>query len=114
MSNASEYPIDPITLRINGVDWTYWETMEITRQMDAVAGAFSISLADKWQDGAEAMPIAAGMECEVLIGKSKIITGYIDKSSPSFSAQDHGIAITGRDTFPQKRRRTGKADIHRV
>lgn len=92
-----QYPIDPITLRINGVDWSYWKSVEITRQMDAIAGAFSISLADKWVNGAQAMPIAAGMECEVLIGQDPVIKGYIDKSTPSFSAQDHGIGITGRD-----------------
>lgn len=94
---SSTYPIDPVTLRINGVDWSYWKSVEITRQMDAIAGAFTIALADKWVNGAQAMPIAAGMECEVLIGKDPVIKGYIDKSSPSFSAQDHGISITGRD-----------------
>lgn len=94
---SSSYPIDPVTLRINGVDWSYWKSVEITRQMDAIAGAFSISLADKWVNGASALPIAAGMECEVLIGKDPVIKGHIDKSSPSFSAQDHGISISGRD-----------------
>ena len=97
----TRYPIDPITLRIAGVDWMYWKNVEITRQMDAIAGAFSISLADRWTDGAqasaEALPIAAGMECELLIGDDPVIKGYIDKASPSFSAQDHGISISGRD-----------------
>lgn len=88
---------DPITLRINGVDWTFWKSVEITRQMDAVAGSFSIDLADRWLDGAQTLPIAAGMECEVLIGGEPVIKGYIDKSSPSFSAREHGISISGRD-----------------
>jgi prophage tail gpP-like protein len=92
-----EYPIDPITLRIDGVDWTYWKSVEITRQMDAIAGAFSVSLTDKWINGSQALPIAAGMECEVLIGRDPVIKGYIDKVTPSFSASDHGIAVSGRD-----------------
>jgi len=95
--NNTQYPIDPIILRIDGVDWAYWKSMEITRQMDAIAGAFSISLADRWIDGAQALPIASGMECEVLIGRDPVIKGYIDRSNPSFSATDHGISITGRD-----------------
>jgi len=101
MNRASSKPsadaVDLVTLRINGVDWSYWKSVEITRQMDAIAGAFTVSLADKWVSGAQAMPIAAGMECEVLIGRDPVIKGYIDKSLPSFSAQDHGISITGRD-----------------
>lgn len=93
----SRYPVDPITLRIDGVDWTYWKTMEITRQMDAIAGAFTIGLADKWVNGTQALPIAPGMPCEVLIGSDPVINGYIDKVTPSFSATAHGISITGRD-----------------
>lgn len=89
---------DPITLRIDGVDWTYWKSVEITIAMDAIAGAFSIALADPWiDDGAQALPIAAGMACEVLIGQDPVINGYIDKVTPSFSASDHGISISGRD-----------------
>jgi len=95
--DSRQYPIDPIILRIDGVDWAYWKSVEITRQMDAIAGTFSISLADRWVNGAQALPIAAGMECEVLIGRDPVLKGYIDKSSPFFSAVDHGISISGRD-----------------
>jgi len=97
MPSNSRYPVDPITLRISGVDWTYWKTVEISRQIDAIAGAFSITLADPWVDGAEALPIAAGMECELLIGGDPVLKGYIDKSAPSFSDKEHGITIAGRD-----------------
>lgn len=43
---------DDITLRIDGVDWTYWTSVQVTRQMDAIAGTFSLALADKWIGGA--------------------------------------------------------------
>ncbi|MDR2051145.1 MAG: phage tail protein [Deltaproteobacteria bacterium] len=88
---------ESVTLRLDGVDWSYWKSAEVTRQMDAIAGAFSVALADRWTDGAQALPIAAGMECELLIGDEPVIKGYIDKSSPSFSAQAHGLTISGRD-----------------
>lgn len=89
--------VDPITLRIDGVDWQWWTSMEVSRQMDAIAGSFSISLADRWVNGAQALPIAAGMACEVLIGDDRVITGHIDTVSPSFTASDHTIQISGRD-----------------
>jgi prophage tail gpP-like protein len=90
------YPVDPVTLRLAGVDWTFWKSCEISVQVDAVAGSFSIGAADPWSAGAQVLPIAAGMECEVLIGDARVLTGYIDKVSPSFSASDHAISITGR------------------
>jgi prophage tail gpP-like protein len=96
---------DLITLRIGGVDWTYWKSVEIVRQMDAIAGAFSLTLADKWVPGAqpagsraqEPLPVAAGQECELLIGSDPVIRGWIDKVTPSFSASEHGISVSGRD-----------------
>lgn len=88
---------DDIILRIDGVDWTYWTSVQVTRQMDAIAGTFSLSLADKWVGGAQALPIAAGMACQILIGGEQVIDGYIDQVRPSFSATAHGISVTGRD-----------------
>ena len=88
---------DDITLRIDGVDWTYWTSVQVTRQMDAIAGTFSLALADKWIGGAQALPIAAGMACQILIGGEQVIDGYIDQVRPSFSATAHGISVTGRD-----------------
>ena len=88
---------DDITLRIDGVDWTYWTSVQVSRQMDAIAGTFSLSLADKWVNGAQALPIAAGMACQILIGGDQVMDGYIDQVRPSFSATAHGISITGRD-----------------
>jgi prophage tail gpP-like protein len=79
------------------VDWTYWKSAEITRRMDAIAGDFSLTLADRWTDGAQALPIAAGMRCEILIGADPVIAGYVDKVGPSFSARDHGVTVSGRD-----------------
>ena len=71
--------------------------MQVTRQMDAIAGTFSLALADKWIGGAQALPIAAGMACQILIGGEQVIDGYIDQIRPSFSATAHGISVTGRD-----------------
>lgn len=88
---------DEITLRINGLNFSGWKSVEITRQMDAIAGAFSIALMDKWSAEAEALPIAAGMTCEIFIGRDKVIDGHIDGVDFSFSASDHGITVAGRD-----------------
>ena len=88
---------DDITLRIDGVDWTYWTSVQVSRQMDAIAGTFSLSLADKWVNGAQALPLAAGMPCQILIGGDQVMDGYIDQVKPTFSATAHGISVTGRD-----------------
>jgi len=88
---------DKIILRIAAVDWTGWKSVEISRQMDAVAGSFSLSLADRSSPDGPVLPLAAGLACEILIGDDPVIKGWINKTSPSFSATDHGIAVSGRD-----------------
>jgi prophage tail gpP-like protein len=88
---------DPFVLRVDGLEWKFWKNSEISVQLDAIAGTFNISAADPWKEGARMLPLAAGMECEVLIGPEyRVLTGYIDKVSPSLSATDHGIAVSGR------------------
>lgn len=89
--------IDPIALRIDGVDWTWWKSVEVTRQIDAVAGSFSLALADRWAPGDTAAPLAAGQACEVIIGGDQVIKGYIDKAAFALAANDHGVSVTGRD-----------------
>lgn len=100
MSSVSRYPVDPLILQINGVDWTGWTSCEFTAQVDAIAASFSVTATDPWADGARVLPIAAGMECQIFIDKpvqaNRLLTGYIDKVSPSFSASDHGVTISGR------------------
>lgn len=89
--------LDPVSLRIDGADWAFWKSVEITRQIDAVAGSFSLSLADRWAPGDEAAPLAAGQACEILIGADQVIRGHIDKATFALAATEHGVSVTGRD-----------------
>ena len=88
---------EDIILRINGVEWKGWKSIEISLQMDAIAGTFSLGLADRWSQDMAYPPIAAGMECEVLCGGVKFITGYIDRRKRRKTTTDHGITVNGRD-----------------
>ena len=90
-------PDNRVILRLGGLDWTYWTSVEVVRRMDALAGAFSISLTDRWSAGMEPLPIMTGMECELLIDNDPLIKGYINKVTSSFGKDTHTLAISGRD-----------------
>ena len=94
MSNRTE---DTAVLRINGVEWWGWKSYELTRQVDALAGAYSLGLFDRWEQNAQALPITAGMACEVLLNDDPVICGYTDNVQSSFSSSDHGLTVSGRD-----------------
>lgn len=89
--------IDHAILRIDGVDWAYWKSFEITREMDQIAGAFNLKLVDRWASGQQAVPLAAGMACQALLGDDVVIDGYIDKATFAIAANEHGVSVSGRD-----------------
>lgn len=91
-----------VTLRIEGVDWKGWTSCQITRSVDAIAGGFALGLTDRWEPGQRAMPLAAGMRCELLSScgsgaPTPLISGFIDKTGFSLSAASHSVTAEGRD-----------------
>lgn len=94
---------DQVSLLINGRQYAGWSEVAVTRALDAIAGAFAISLTERWAgDGRtpsqiEAWPIMNGDRCQVKIGRDVVIDGYVDQFRPGFSPVDHTIEIQGRD-----------------
>lgn len=94
---------DQVALLINGKQYRGWTEISLNTAMDAIAGAFAISLTERWAgDGStpsqiEAWPILNGDACQVTVGGEVVIDGYVDQFRPSFSPTDHTIEIQGRD-----------------
>lgn len=88
--------MDEITLRVDGKKYGGWTAVSITRQLDAMAGTFNLTLTWKWPD-AKSKPITEGSRCTVDIGPDRVITGYIDDWVPSYDAKTVSIAVAGRD-----------------
>lgn len=89
--------MDDITLTVGGVDWTGWESLQASRSVDAMAGAFSLGLANRVQYGGVSLPLSPGMECSLKYGNDRLVTGYIDSVSQSLDSGRHGITVSGRD-----------------
>ena len=90
-------PSEIVALEIDGVRWEGWEEVTVTRAVDAVSGAFSLRLSDRWSHGATALPIAPGMACVITAGGDTLIKGWIDSVNPSFGSGAHAISVAGRD-----------------
>ena len=86
-----------IALTIDSSDWFGWTYADIIQTMDAVAGSFSIGLTHRWPGGGEPPPITPGAACTVSVDGEPLISGYIDVVSPHYSADEHGINVSGRD-----------------
>ena len=88
---------DRVLLIIDGREYVGWEEVSISRAMDALAGAFSLSLTDRWSRTLERLPVTPGMTCRVMLGDDLVITGFIDEVSPSIDADSRSLRVSGRD-----------------
>lgn len=95
--------MDDLELLVNGMNYSGWTDIGVTRAVDAASSAFTVTLTERWegQNGSgaqtEPWPILPGDQCEVRLGGIPMVIGYVDIFRPSFSASDHTINVQGRD-----------------
>lgn len=90
-------PEEIVSLAIDGMVYSGWTGVRITRAIDTLSGEFELELVDRERTGAARLDIRAGAACEVRIGDETVITGWVDRVSPQMDAQSHSISVSGRD-----------------
>jgi prophage tail gpP-like protein len=90
--NAKAKP-DELVLTINGVEYSWWEDIDVTLRAEGFPPSFSVN-ATMAPDGQ--LPILEGSSCTVALGKDLVITGYVDDVIDTVSPESHSIQITGR------------------
>ncbi|WP_251976711.1 phage baseplate assembly protein [Salinicola avicenniae] len=88
---------DELELTVNGGIYGGWESVEISRSVETVAGGFRIGVTDRWQGQAQPWPIRRGDACRLAINGAVVIEGYVDKVSPALAGDRRVLTITGRD-----------------
>lgn len=81
---------------MNDTAYEGWKSVNIKRNLGAIAGAFSLSIVEAW--GGQILP---NQPCQVLLNNSPVITGYTDKNIKSISANANTFKIEGRDLTGQ-------------
>lgn len=89
--------MDKATLYINGKIYEGWKDVDIKRSLKAASGSFSLSITDRWSGQQQPWIIAPGDTAEILIGKDKVISGYVDSVSAEIESGDRAITVAGRD-----------------
>ena len=88
---------DEVYLIVNDRIFSGWESVKVRRSVEAVAGAFDLTISDRWADLSEPWPIFVGDECAVKFGKETVILGYVDDVSTDEGAGAHTMTVSGRD-----------------
>jgi len=91
-----------VVLFVNAQKYAGWKTVQITKNLQAVSAGFSLSVSDKNNALIKRFPshsvsIRPGDACVIALEGQRLITGYVDKVSPSFDSTQHALSISGRD-----------------
>lgn len=95
--------MDDLELLVNGMNYSGWTSLGVTRAIDAATTAFTATLTERWEGSEssaaqiEPWPILPGDACEVRLAGFPMVVGYVDIFRPSYSATDHTINVQGRD-----------------
>lgn len=80
----------------NGSKFTGWTDARIVRSLDHIAATFSLSLVARNAEG-ERVRLFPGDSVEVAVNGTKVISGFVDRLSSSFSAGSHSISVSGSE-----------------
>lgn len=81
----------------NGSEYRGWKGVSVTRSIESIAGQFTLDVSDRWADQEESWPIREEDVCTVAIDGVPVITGYIDRRTPSFDGSQISFSYSGKD-----------------
>ena len=92
-------PANELSIVVAGNRLTGWQSIAVTRSVEAFPNSFSVTAVDQYPydaGRATALPGGPGAPCQVFIGNDLVITGYIDQYATAVSPASHQTTITGR------------------
>lgn len=89
--------MNDVVLKVSGKDYSGWTSIEVTKGIENLSGAFNLILTNRWPGTKKAMDLRPGLECQVSISGETLINGYIDVLNINYSSDTHEIRVAGRD-----------------
>lgn len=93
MSEILEQP--SITLYLNGLIFTGWQSVSVTRSLESMSGRFELGIAVRPEDDMSVLKVGAELILE--INEQRVITGYLDDLTQHISGESKMVKISGRD-----------------
>jgi prophage tail gpP-like protein len=89
--------VSDVELYIGHKVYAGWKSVRVSRSIERIAGSFTLNVSDK-TPGETAIPsIPTGSACRVSVDGETVISGFVDRVSPTHNAEEHELALSGRD-----------------
>jgi prophage tail gpP-like protein len=87
---------DDITLTAGGLIYAGWTSINISRHIERLAGAFALEVSERWIGQAQPWQIPPMTPVALKIGSDLVLTGYTDDYNADLDATNHKVQIPGR------------------
>jgi prophage tail gpP-like protein len=86
-----------VTLVVNGQEFAGWKSVAIQAGIERQVRDFDLSITNRWPGSSE-IPrrVHPGDKCELYIGSDKVLTGHVDATPISYSADSVTAGVRGR------------------
>ncbi|UXN35847.1 contractile injection system protein, VgrG/Pvc8 family [Avibacterium paragallinarum] len=84
-----------IELYLNGLIFSGWKSLSVTRSLEAMSGHFELGIAVRPEDDVSALQVGGSLVLKM--NGQTVITGYLDDLTQNISGTNKDIRITGRD-----------------
>lgn len=88
--------MDDLSLSIGGQTIQGWTDIRVSRGIERCPSDFAIGMTELYPDEVAEVIITPGDPVVVSLGGDTVITGYVDRYTPSMSPTGHDIRVSGR------------------
>lgn len=74
---------------------TGWTSIRVTRGIERCPGDFEVEYTEPYP-GVSNITASPGDECQVYLGTDLVLSGFIDRYMPGYSAKQHTVRVAGR------------------
>jgi len=83
-----------IEITVNGLNFTRWETAQVSRSIDSSSSTFTMKTSS---NGPNQFPIKRGDQVNINVDGESKIYGYVDEIRANGDATSHTVQVSGRD-----------------
>lgn len=84
------------SLTVNGQRFLGWTEVSVTRSLQQLAHSFDFSYAEQFSGEERPVPILEGASCQVYLGDTVVMDGYVDDAEIAYDATSHRLHVCGR------------------
>ena len=86
-----------VALLIEGRSHTGWSEATVTRSLETISGAFTVTLSEREPGETTPRVIRPGNSCRVQLEDETVLQGWVDAVTVDYDSGSHTIAVRGRD-----------------